>query len=58
MMTIVAPAGTKGAYVPANGGFSGESEFLLAAGTRYRLLSKTTDPATGLVSAVLEVVQP
>jgi hypothetical protein len=55
-MTIVAPKGTKGAYLPANGGVTKEAEFLPASGVRYRLLSKTTDPETGLTHAVVEMV--
>lgn len=55
-MTIVAPKGTKGAYLPANGGVTKEAEFLPASGVRYRLLSKTHDPVTGLIHAVVEMV--
>lgn len=56
MMTVIVPKGTKGAYLPAKGGIASEYEYLLASGAQYRLVSKQTDPATGLIHAVVELV--
>lgn len=56
MMTIIVPKGAKGAYLPANGGVTREAEYLLKGGVNYRLVSKERDAATGLIHAVLEVV--
>lgn len=57
MLTVIVPKGTKGAYLPAKGGITSEYEYLLARGARYRLLSKQTDAATGLIHAVVELVE-
>lgn len=57
MLTVVVPRGTKGAYLPAkNSGNQQESEFLLARGTTYRLLSTEQDTKTGVTHAVVELV--
>lgn len=56
LVKVLAPSGTKGAYLPAKGGKTAESEYLLGRGARFRLLDKTVDPRTGITHATIELI--
>ncbi len=40
VMKILVPEGTKGAYLPAHGGFGAEYEMLLQSGAHFQILEK------------------
>lgn len=55
--TIHIPKGTPGAYIDSISDFQGEKEFLLASGTKFKVIEARHDINKGRTYLTLEVVQ-
>lgn len=59
MLEILAPKGTKGAYIESFVGAYGQQEFLLGRNTKFKVLDNPiTDPITGKTTIKVEIVPP
>lgn len=59
MLEILAPKGTKGAYIESFVGAYGQQEFLLGRNTKFKVLDNPiTDPITGKTTIKVEIVSP
>lgn len=59
MLEILAPKGTKGAYIESFVGGYGQQEFLLGRNTKFKVLDNPiTDPITGKTTIKVEIVPP